>query len=90
MTDRQKEMLKKRAILEFLADNTDLTMEDIDSCFLIKKIEAASPVPPLLLSHYVLYIRLTNDINVLYIPKERFKVEEANHVDTDSEQAKNY
>lgn len=90
MTDRQKEMLKKRAILEFLADNTDLTMEDIDSYYLIKKIEAASPVPPLLLSHYILYIRLTNGINVLYIPKERFKVKEISYVDKNSEQAKNH
>lgn len=85
MTDRQKEMLKKRAILEFLADNTNLTMKDIDSYSLITTIKGADPLPPLLLSHYILYIRLTNNTNVLYIPKERFKVKEANHVDTDSE-----
>ena len=90
MTDRQKEMLKKRAILEFLSDNPDLTMKDIDSYSLIREITVANLLPPLYFSHYTMYIHLTDGKNVIYIPKERFKVKETNHVDKNSEQTKDH
>lgn len=76
MTDRQQEMLINRALLEFLADHPELSMNDICKCSLVTKI--AGSLPLLTFSHYVVFIKLMNGDSFIYIPKERFKVKEEN------------
>lgn len=80
MTKRQKEMLKKRALLEFLNDYPEVSMEDILEYGLIKEIAIGLTREAINMAYYALVVRLANQ-TIIYAPKERFKVEEGNYVD---------
>ena len=75
MTKRQKEMLTKRALLEFLNDYPKVSMEDILEYGLIKEITIGSTGTPINMTYYALIIRLANRI-IIYAPKERFRTKE--------------
>lgn len=70
MTKRQKEMLKKRALLEFLNDYPEIQNENIAKYGLLKNIEYIE------LSYYLLYVECYNGRVFIYAPKERFRTKE--------------
>lgn len=77
MTERQKEMLEKRVLQEYLTGlGKDLTPEDVKytKVHLVTNIDIAG-VELLRFSHYVAYIGSPRE-ELIYIPKERFLVEE--------------
>lgn len=80
MTDRQKEMLTKRALYGFLCEHPDLSMNDIDSYSLVTRIVDDKVLLQITLSHYVMYIELKNKKYFIYIPKERFSIKENENV----------
>ena len=81
MTERQKQMLKSRALMEFLNDYPDICMDDIAEYGLVKTL--ANNYKSLLfsLSHYVLFVCTKSNERYIYIPKERFRTEEKEDVD---------
>lgn len=75
MTDRQKEMLKNRGLMEFLADYPDISMDEIKEFDLVKRIDV-NKGKFCTFSHYAFFVRLMYQEPILYIPKERFRTKD--------------
>ena len=79
MTDRQKEMLKKRALAEFLTDYPGISMDDIEEFEMVYSCIGNSDIRLFYFSHYVFGVQIKGKIPIIYIPKERFRVKEDNN-----------